>query len=66
MNVTPVTNKSAKTAVLEDPIFHHNMLSQDDQDKWEEACKYELETFKKIEVYKEVIKPHDRKIVGVK
>ena len=64
MNVTPVTNKSAKTAVLEDPISYHE--SRDDRDKWVEACKYELETFKKMEVYEEVIKPHDRKIVGCK
>ena len=66
MNVTPVTNKSAKTAVLEDPISYHDALSWDDRDKWEEACKYELETFKKMEVYEEVIKPHDCKIVGCK
>ena len=66
MNVTPVTDKSAKTAVLEDPISYHNVLSQDDWDKWEKACKYELETFKKMEVYEEVIKPHNCKIVGCK
>ena len=32
----------------------------------EEACEYELETFKKMEVYEEVIKPHNCKIVGCK
>ena len=60
INITPVT------AGLEDPISYHDALSQDNQDKWEEACKYELETFKKMEVYEEVIKPHNRKIVGCK
>ena len=30
MNITPVTDKSAKTAVLEDPISYHNALSWDD------------------------------------
>ena len=51
MNVTPVTDKSAKTAVLENSISYHDALSWDDRDKWEEACKHELETFKKMEVY---------------
>ena len=29
MNVTHVTDESAETAVLEDPIFYHDALSQD-------------------------------------
>ena len=46
-NVTAVTEESAKAAVLEDPISYHDVLSWDDQEIWEEACRSELETSKK-------------------
>ena len=65
-NMTAVTEKSAKAAVLEDPISYHDALSQDDQEKWEEACRSELETFKRMEVFEEVKKLNDCKIIGCK
>ena len=64
MNMTTVTEESAKAAVLEDPISYHDELSWDDGEKWEEACRSELETFKRMEVFEEVKKLNNCKIIG--
>ena len=52
--------------VLEDPISYQDALSQEDWERGEEACRCELKTFKKQEVYEEVEKPHDCKVIGCK
>ena len=65
-NMTAVTKESTKAAVLKDSISYHHALSQDDQEKWEEACRSELETFKRMEVFEEVKKPNNSKIIGCK
>ena len=65
-NVTALTEESAEAAVLKDPISYHDVLSWDDREKWEEACRSELETFKRMEVFEEVKKPNDHKIIGCK
>ena len=44
-----VTNESAKAAVLEDLISYLDALLQDDCDKWEKACRDELEMLKSIQ-----------------
>ena len=47
-------------------LSYHDAMSQEDRDKWEEACTAELETFRKLGVFEEVPRPQDRKIVGSK
>ncbi len=49
MQVTPVTNESAKAAIFEDLISYLDALLQDDYDKWEKACRDELEMLKSIQ-----------------
>ncbi len=44
-----VTNESAKAAILEVPISYLDALLQDDCDKWEKACRDELEMLKSIQ-----------------
>ena len=41
-------------------------MSRPDADMWKAACTEELLAFAKAELYDEVEKPHDRKVVGCK
>lgn len=45
---------------------HEEAMSRPDADMWKAACTEELLAFAKAELYDEVEKPHDRKVVGCK
>jgi hypothetical protein len=64
--VTDVTDKSARAAVLGDPLTYHDATSREDHNEWIMAFNAELEVLKKFGVFEEVPRPKDRKIVGSK
>ena len=65
-NVTPVTDETAKATKVGDPLSYNNAMSWPDATEWRKACRAELDMFKKQELYEEVPKPRNRKIVGCK
>ena len=61
-----MTDKTVNATVLGDPLSYHNIMSQEDCDKWEEVCIAKLETFRKLGVFEEVPWPQDHKFVRSK
>ncbi|OBZ79951.1 Retrovirus-related Pol polyprotein from transposon TNT 1-94 [Grifola frondosa] len=57
----------AKNAsILDDPQSYEEAMSRPDAERWKAACAEELLTFVKAELYDEVERPRDRKVVGCK